>query len=94
LAKDFNYLYFSPTVDVLRLVLSRNDGRPVLGGFDSFSLINTYNREVDGVNTVKAADLFMNDFHPCLVVGDLNVHMLDTDPTGNMLSTKRRKGEQ
>ena len=43
LTKDFNYLCFSPTVDVLQLVLSRNDGRPELGGFDSFSLINTYN---------------------------------------------------
>jgi len=52
LAKDFDYLSFSPTVDVLRLVLSRNDGRPVLRRFDSFSLINTYNRPVDGVSTV------------------------------------------
>jgi len=94
LAKDFNYLCFSPTVDVLRLVLSRNDGRPVLGGFDSFSLINTYNRQVDGVNTVKAADLFTDNFHPSLVVGDLNVHTLYTDPTRDMSSTERRKGEQ
>ena len=69
LAKDFNYLCFSPTVDVLRLVLSRNGRRPVLGGFNSFSLINTYNRQVDGVNTVKAANLFTDDFHPSLVVG-------------------------
>ena len=79
---------------MLRLVLSRNDGRPVLEGFDSFSLINTYNRQVDGVNTVKAADLFTDDFHPSLVVGDLNVHTLYTDPTRDMSSTERRKGEQ
>jgi len=79
---------------VLRLVSSRNDERPVLGGFDSFSLINTYNRQVDGINTVKAADLFTDDFHPSLVVGDLNIHTLYTDPTRNMSSTKRRKGEQ
>jgi len=92
LAKDFNYLCFSPTVDVLRLVLSRNDGRPVLGGFDSFSLIN--NRQVDGVNTVKAADLFTDDFHPSLVVGDLNVHTLYTDPTRDMSSAEYWKGEQ
>ena len=84
LAKDFNYLCFSPTADVLRLILSRNDGRPVLGGFNSFSLINTYNRQVDGVNTVKAADLFTDDSHPSLVVGDLNVHTLYTDLTRNM----------
>jgi len=94
LAKDFNYLCFSPTVDVLRLVLSRNDGRPIVGGFDSFSLINTYNRQVDGVNTGKAADLFTDDFHPSLVVGDLNVHTLYTDPTRDMSSTECRKGEQ
>jgi len=78
LARDFNYLCFSPTIDVLRLVLSRNDGRPVLGGFDSFSLINTYNSQVDGVNTVKAADLLTNDSHHSLVVGDLNVHVRHT----------------
>ena len=94
LAKDFNYLYFTPTVDVRRLVLSRNDGRLVLGGFDSFSLINTYNRQVDGVNTVKAAPLFTDDFHPSLVVGELNVQTLYTDPTRNMLSAERQKGEQ
>jgi len=94
LAKDFNYLCFSPTVDVLRLVLSRNDRRPVLGGFDSFSLINTYNRQVDRVNTVKATDLFTQDFHPSQVVGNLNVHTLYTDPTRNMSSAERWKGEQ
>jgi len=94
LVKDFNYLCFSPAVDILRLVLSRNDGRPVLGGFDSFSLINTYNRQVDGVNTVKATDLFTDNPHPFLVVGDLNVHTLYTDPTRNMSSAERRKGEQ
>jgi len=94
LAKDFNNLCFSPTVDVLQLVLSRNDGRPVLGEFNSVSLINTYNRQVDGVNTVKATDLFTNDFHPSLMVRDLNVHMLYTDPTRNMSSAERRKGEQ
>jgi len=94
LARDFNYLCFSPTIDVLRLVLSRNDERPVLGGFDSFSLINTYNRQVDRVNTVKAADLFTDDFHPSLVVGDLNVHTLYTDPTRDMSSAQCRKGEQ
>ena len=94
LAKDFKYLCFSPTVDVLRLVLSRNDGRPVLGGFDSFSLINTYNRKVDGVNTVKAADLFTDDLHPALVVRDLNMHTLYMDATRNMSNTEGRKGEQ
>jgi len=94
LAKDFNYLCFSPTVDVLQLVLSRNDGRPVLGEFESFSLINTYNKQVDRVNTVKAADLFTDNLHPFLVFGDLNVHMLYTDPTRNMSSTECRKGEQ
>ena len=94
LAKDFNYLCFSPTIDVLRLVLSRNDGRPVLGGFDSFSLINTYNRQVDGVNTDKAADLFTDDFHPSLVVGDINVHTLNTAPARNMSSAECQKGEQ
>ena len=93
LAKDFNSLCFSPTVDVLRLVLSRNDRRPVLGGFDSVSLINTYNRQVDGVNTVKGADLLTDDFHPSLVVGDLNVHTLYTDPSRNRTSAKRQKGE-
>jgi len=69
LAKDFNYLCFSPTVDMLWLVLSRNDGKPVLGRFDSISLINIYNRQVDEVNTVEAANLFTNDFHPSQVVG-------------------------
>jgi len=92
-AKDFNYLCFSPTVDVLQLGLSRNNGIPVLGGFDSFFLINTYNKQVDGVNTVKAAHLFTDDFHPSLVVGDLNLHMLYTDPTRNMSSAEHRKGE-
>ena len=94
LAKDFNCLCFSPTIDVLRLVLSRNNGRPVLGGFDSFTLINTYNRQVEGVNTVQAANMFTEDFHPSLVVGDLNVHTLYTDPTRNMWSAEGRKGEQ
>ena len=94
LAKDFNYLCFSPTVDMLWLVLSRNDGKPVLGRFDSISLINIYNRQVDEVNTVEAANLFTNDFHPSLMVRDLNVHMLYTDPTRNMSSAERRKGEQ
>jgi len=83
LAKDFNYLCFSPTVDVLRLVLSRNDRRPVLGGFDSFALNNTYNRQMDGVNIVKATDLFTDDSHPSLVVGDLNLYTLDTELTRN-----------
>ena len=94
LARDLNYLCFSPTIDVLQLVLSRNDGRPVLGGSESFALINTYNRQVDGVNTVKAADLFTEDFDPSQVVGDLNVHTLYTDPTRNMSSAERQKGEQ
>ena len=84
LAKYFNYLYFSPSFDVLRLVLSRNDRRPVLERYESFSLINTYNRQVDSVNTVKAADLFTNDSHPSLVVEDLDIHTLYTDPTRNM----------
>jgi len=79
---------------VLRLVLSRNDGRPVLGGFESFALINTYNRHVDGVNPVKAADLFTHDLHLSQVVRDLNVHILYTDPTRNMSSTERRIREQ
>jgi len=49
---------------------------------------------VDGVTTDEAADLFTDDFHPSLVVGDLNVYTLYTDPTRNMSSTERRKGEQ
>ena len=94
LANDFNHLCFSPAIDLLRLVLSRNDGRPVLAGFNSFSLINTYNRQVDDVNTVKATYVFTDDFHPSLMVRDLNVHMPYTDPGRNMLSAERQKREQ
>ena len=51
-------------------------------------IVATYHR------VVTAADLFTDDSHPCLVVGDLNVHTLYTDPTRNMLSADRQKGEQ
>ena len=58
LSKDFTYLCFTPAVDVFHLLLSRADGTNVVGCFDTFSLINTYNRQIDGMNTVSPTDLF------------------------------------
>jgi len=48
----FNYLCVSPVADVLHLLISRNNGGKVIGGYERFSLITTYNRQVDGNNTV------------------------------------------
>jgi len=48
---------------------------------------------VDGNNTVSPADLFTNNTNPCLIVGDLNVHTMYTDPERDMSTTERRKGE-
>ena len=78
LSKDFTYLCFTPAVDasVFHLLLSRRDGTNVVGGFDKFSLINTYNRQIDGTNTVSPSDLFTTYRHPALIVRDLNVHNL------------------
>jgi len=73
--------------------MSRNDGGKVVGGHERFSLINTYNRQVDGNNTVSRVDLFTNNTNPSLMVGDLNVHTMYTDPERDMSTTQRRKGE-
>jgi len=66
----------------------------MIGGFESFSLINTYNKQVDSNNTVKAITLFTDDTHLSWVIGDLNVYTLYTDPTRNMLSSEHQKEEQ
>ena len=94
LSKDFTYLCFTPAVDVFHLLLSRADGTNVVGGFDKFSLINTYNRQIDRMNTVSPTDLFTTYRHPALIVGDLNVHNLYSDPERDISSSDRRRGEQ
>jgi len=92
LARDFNYLYFSPTTDVLYLGLSRNDRRPVLREFEKYFLINTYKRQVDYNNTVKAINIFTADPYSFLVVRDCNVHTLYTNSTRNMSTWSAKKG--
>jgi len=93
LTESFNYLCVSPAANVLHLLMSRNDGGKVVGGHERFSLINTYNRQVDGNNTVLPADWFPNNRNSSLIVGDLNVHTMYMDQERDMSTTKRRKGE-
>ena len=61
-------------------MMSRNDGSKVIGGHERFSLIYTYNRQVDGNNTVSPTNLFTDNGNPSIIVGDLNVHTMYTDP--------------
>ena len=44
-------------MDVFQFLLSKADGTKVVGGFAKDSLINTYNRQVDGVNMELPPDL-------------------------------------
>ena len=88
-----NYLYVSPAADVVHLLMSRNDRGKMVGGHQRFSLINTYNRQVDGNNTVSSANLFRDNTNPSLIIGDLNVHTMYTDPERDMSTPERRKRE-
>jgi len=88
----FNYLCVSPIADVLHLLMSRNDGGKVVGENERLSLINTYNRQVDGNNTVSPTNLFTDNTNPSLIVGDLSVHTMYTDPERDMSTAERRKG--
>ena len=58
LSRDFTYLCFTPAVDVFHMLISRIDGAKIIEGFEKLSLINTYNRQIDGENTVAPSDLF------------------------------------
>ena len=94
LSRDFTYLCFTPAIDVFHLLLSRTDGANIVGRFEKFSLINTYNGQVDGLNTVAPTDLFTSYQHPALVVGDLNIHNLYSDPERDISGSDRRRGQQ
>jgi len=93
LTECFNYLCVSPVADVLHLLMSRNDGGKVVGGPERFSMINTYNIQVDGNNTVSPANLFTDYTNSSLIMGNLNVHTMYTDPERDMSTAERRKGE-
>ena len=81
-------------MDVFHLLLSKIDGTNVVGGFQKFSLINTYNREIDGENPVSSTGLFTSYQHPTLIVEDLKVHNLYSYPEREISGSNRRSGEQ
>ena len=94
LSKDFTYLCFTPAAYVFYLLLSRTNRVNVVGVFDKFSFINTYNRQIGEVNTVSLSELFTIYRHPVLIVEELNVHNLYSDPERDISSSDRRRGEQ
>jgi len=86
---NISFVMISRSEDICHLRVFAREGR-LVGQSHSFGLINIYNRQRSGGNTVPADELFLETCEPILVVGDLNVHTSLTEPTRVQASGGRR----
>jgi hypothetical protein len=88
-----SYISLDPDPNILKLKIKRRDGQDIVERFEEFFLINAYNRVVNGFHILSPTRLFPYYEAPSILVGDLNIHNLYTDPERDISSQERRCGE-
>jgi len=89
---DISFVVVPREQDILYLRVFVKEGF-LLGNNSSFGIINTYNRQAEGGHTVSAENLFTETNELTLVVGDLNIDTVYTDPLRSLELGERRRGE-
>jgi hypothetical protein len=93
LVSFISYISLDPDPNILKLKIKRRDGHDIVERFEEFFLINAYNRVVNGFHILSPVRLFPYYEAPSILVGDLNIHNLYTDPERDISSQERRTGE-